>query len=174
MIEYDAIELVTLCESIVEDGELSGEEIYGLAEWLNNHRAACFLWPGNLLVQPLQEVWADGKVNKTELRAISRLLLRIRKDWAKRQKQEAADRMSEFVSATAMNFDLQSTQLPSIFATSIFPIVSIASNARFATSPPCAIASVSTRGVICHDTPHLSLHHPHALSCPPFPTIAFQ
>ena len=28
--------------------------------------------------------------------------------------------------------------------------------------------------MICHDTPHLSLHQPHALSWPPLPTIAFQ
>ena len=32
----------------------------------------------------------------------------------------------------------------------------------------------SARGVICHEIPHLSLHQPHALSCPPLPTIAFQ
>jgi uncharacterized membrane protein YcjF (UPF0283 family) len=37
-----------------------------------------------------------------------------------------------------------------------------------------AMASVSTRGVICHDTPHLSLHQPRALYWPPFPTMAFQ
>jgi hypothetical protein len=37
-----------------------------------------------------------------------------------------------------------------------------------------AIASVSTRGVICQETPHLSLHQPHALSWPPLPTMAFQ
>ena len=59
-------------------------------------------------------------------------------------------------------------------ATSIFPISIIAANARFATSPPRAIASVRTRGVICHDRPHLSRHQPHALSSPPLPTIAFQ
>ena len=62
----------------------------------------------------------------------------------------------------------------SILATSIFRIVIIASNARFATSPPFAIASVRTRGVICHDSPHLSFHQPHALSWPPLPTMAFQ
>lgn len=112
--EYDPGELVALCGSIVEDGELSGEEIYSLADWLNNHREACFQWPGDLLVQPLQEVWADGKVNKTELRAISRLLLRIRKEWGKRQKQAADERMSQYISAAAMNFDLASAQLPSI------------------------------------------------------------
>src|SRR4051812_16741159 len=62
----------------------------------------------------------------------------------------------------------------SIAATSIFLMPIIASNARFASSPPVASASVSTRGVICQETPHLSLHQPHALSWPPLPTIAFQ
>jgi hypothetical protein len=112
--EYDPSELISVCENIIEDGELSGEEIYGLAEWLNNHRDACFHWPGKLLVQPLQDAWADGKVNKTELRAISRVLLRIRKDWARREKQQTADRMKEFVVATSMTFDLRNAQLPLI------------------------------------------------------------
>lgn len=49
----------------------------------------------------------------------------------------------------------------------------IASNTRRAASGSgSAIASVSTRGVICHDTPHRSLHQPQALSWPPLPTIA--
>jgi len=62
----------------------------------------------------------------------------------------------------------------SIAATSILVIGIIASNARLATSPPWAIASVRTRGVICQLSPHLSLHQPQALSAPPLPTIAFQ
>jgi len=61
-----------------------------------------------------------------------------------------------------------------IAAMSIFFMPIITLNARFAPSPPAANASVSTRGVICQETPHLSLHQPHALSCPPLPTIAFQ
>src|SRR5262245_20571229 len=61
-----------------------------------------------------------------------------------------------------------------IAATSIFFMSIIASKARLASAPPAAIASISTRGVICHETPHLSLHQPHALSWPPLPTMAFQ
>src|SRR5437868_15189711 len=61
-----------------------------------------------------------------------------------------------------------------IAATSIFFMPIMASNARFASAPPAASASVSTRGVICQETPHLSLHQPHALSWPPLPTMAFQ
>jgi hypothetical protein len=58
---------------------------------------------------------------------------------------------------------------------SIFPICIIASNARLAAAGSgSVIAFVNATGVICHESPHLSLHHPHALSCPPFPTIEFQ
>jgi hypothetical protein len=50
---------------------------------------------------------------------------------------------------------------------SIFFIDIVASKARLASAPPAARASVSTRGVICHDTPQRSLHQPHALSWSP-------
>lgn len=32
MDDYDPSELVAICESIIEDGEISGDELYGLAE----------------------------------------------------------------------------------------------------------------------------------------------
>lgn len=59
----------------------------------------------------------------------------------------------------------QPRRAASMAAMSIFCIVIIASNARLAAARSgSAMASVSTRGVICHDSPHLSLHQPHALS----------
>jgi hypothetical protein len=58
---------------------------------------------------------------------------------------------------------------------SIFLIVIIASIARFAAAlSELEIACISTRGVICQEKPHLSLHQLHSLSCPPPSTIAFQ
>src|SRR5262245_55906894 len=63
----------------------------------------------------------------------------------------------------------------SIAAMSILFISIIASNARLAAARSgSVIALVRAIGVICQDTPHLSLHQPHALSSPPLPTIAFQ
>jgi hypothetical protein len=59
-------------------------------------------------------------------------------------------------------------------ATSIFVMVIMAAKARFASPPPAANASTKARGVICHETPHLSLHHPHALSWLPLLMMAFQ
>src|SRR5690242_877242 len=69
----------------------------------------------------------------------------------------------------------QPRRAASIFAMSIFCMVIIASNARLAAAGSgSVIAFVSAVGVICQDTPHLSLHQPQALSLPPLPTIAFQ
>jgi len=61
-----------------------------------------------------------------------------------------------------------------ILATSIFVISIIASNARLVVITPAASASLRTRGVICHEMPHLSLHQPQALACPPLSMMAFQ
>jgi hypothetical protein len=40
-------ELLLVCESIIEDGELTYDELYRLADWLNNHHEVCHHWPGN-------------------------------------------------------------------------------------------------------------------------------
>ena len=46
MSDYDPSELLLVCDSIIEDGELTYDELYQLAEWLNSHREACVHWPG--------------------------------------------------------------------------------------------------------------------------------
>jgi hypothetical protein len=114
MSDYEPNELIAVCESITDDGEISGEEVYRLASWLNEHREACFHWPGDLLVQPLQEVWSDGKLTSTELRKIARLLVRIRKEWAKRQSAEAFERARNLAVAILPNIDLSNARLPAI------------------------------------------------------------
>jgi hypothetical protein len=114
MSNYDPTELVSFCESILEDGELTDDEIYRLAEWLNGQREACFHWPGELLVKPLQEIWSDGKVTKTELRQIGRLLLRIQKDWAKRLAENALQQAVDSVKEIAKAVDLSRPRLPSV------------------------------------------------------------
>ena len=117
---YDPTELLRLCESILEDGEIDATEIYGLAEWLNNNRDACFNWPGELLVTPLQTIWADGKVTKTELRQIGRLLVQIQREWAKRQTSDALKHAVQLVEQMVANLDLTRPQLPLLpFATRV-------------------------------------------------------
>jgi hypothetical protein len=120
MSDYDATELLVLCDSIIEDGELTYDELYELADWLNNHYEACRHWPGNLLVEPLQRAWADGKITKTEARQVARLILQIHKDAAKRRAEEASAQAVEIASKAARTFDLTRPELPAIpFSTRI-------------------------------------------------------
>jgi DNA polymerase-3 subunit epsilon len=114
MNDYDARGLVAVCESIIADGEISGDELYCLAAWLNDHRDACFHWPGNLLVKPLQDVWADGKATKTEMRQIGRLLVRISKDWAKQQTEAAFEHAFDAASEIVNAIDLSQPRMPPI------------------------------------------------------------
>jgi hypothetical protein len=56
----------------------------------------------------------------------------------------------------------------------IFFIFIIASNALCGRTVGIARCVQQRPRGICQDKPHLSLHHPHALSVPPLLTIAFQ
>ena len=114
MSDYDPSALVAQCESILADGEISGEELYRLAEWLNDHKEACYEWPGNLLVQPLQDAWSDGKINKTEMRRIGRLLVRIQKEWAKSQSEIERDEAAALVMGILDDFNFQEARLPDV------------------------------------------------------------
>lgn len=63
----------------------------------------------------------------------------------------------------------------SIAAMSIFFISIMASNAHLAAAGSrSAMAAIRMRGAIYHDSPHLPVHHPHALVWPPCPTMAFH
>jgi hypothetical protein len=93
---------------------------------------------------------------------------------AKQAKDDSLTRMK--AEATKESFGLmyeskmrsQPRRAASIAAMSIFFICIIASNARLAAARSgSVIAFVRAIGVICQDNPHLSLHHPHALSWPP-------
>jgi hypothetical protein len=118
MSDYDPSELLLVCDSIIEDGELTYDELYQLAEWLNSHREACAHWPGNLLVEPLQKAWADAEITKTEARQVRRIILQIRKEAAEREAEEPRPQAAEIASPAARTFDLTRPNLPTIaFAT---------------------------------------------------------
>jgi hypothetical protein len=114
MSEYDPSELLSVCETIIEDGELTYDEIYRLAEWLNSHDEACRHWPGDQLIAPLRKVWADAKITKAESREIARLVLRIQKESTKRQAARAlTDALDRSISA-ARTFDPTEARMPLI------------------------------------------------------------
>jgi hypothetical protein len=114
MSQCDSTELVSLCDSILDFGEITENDAYNLAEWLNNHREACFEWPGENLVRPLQEIWADGKVTVTELRRLTVLLRSIHKEWTKIQRDESTQRAHRQVEELAARMPPSEPKLPSI------------------------------------------------------------
>jgi len=108
-------ELVALCASITSDGEVSPEEAYQLAEWLNNHPDAATTWPGSGLVQPLQEIWADGKANKRDLHRLARLLISVQREWARHPSTEISP-MNGNTTVEFVDAHLEDARLPSIDA----------------------------------------------------------
>lgn len=113
MADYDSTELIALCGSILDDGEVTADEAYQLADWLNKHDEACEHWPGKDLVKPFQEIWADGSVNKRELHRLARLLISIQREWARRPQTKISsvtdDPIPEFPVA-----DIDDVRLPSL------------------------------------------------------------
>lgn len=112
MNDYDPRELIALCEAVLEDGEITYDEAYELADWLNNHREACFNWPGDSLVRPLQQAWADAKLTKTELRMLAKLLRRISKEWSYHQTEQFLERVRRRVQELASTMPPHEPLLP--------------------------------------------------------------
>ena len=104
---YDVKPLIALCEKILLDEEVSVQELYELAEFLNANPEAGKHWPGNQFVEPLQVVWADGVIDSSELALMERLLIETRREWRRRvapiEQTEApagADLTSGFTAST--------------------------------------------------------------------------
>lgn len=94
----DSNALVALCASVLSDGEVTAEEAYQLAEWLNEHIDAAENWPGSKLIEPLQKMWADGSASARELHRLARILISIQREWAKeRVAQPPAELLPEVV-----------------------------------------------------------------------------
>jgi hypothetical protein len=82
--DSDASALVAFCASILSDGEVTEDEAYDLAEWLNDHSDLAKVWPATELIQPLQSIWADAATSKRELHRLARILISIQREWPKR------------------------------------------------------------------------------------------
>jgi len=113
MADHVPKDLLALCASILGDGEVTSDEAHQLAEWLDNHPDASEKWPGKELIKPLQEIWADGSVNRRELHRLARLLISIQREWARHPKTEISsvtdDSVREFLIA-----DIDDVRLPSL------------------------------------------------------------
>lgn len=88
------IALIDVCKEIVGDGILTKSEIVGLAKWLNANPEFRTNWPGKPLVRLLQAVFADNKISKEESRKVGAALQSILRQWAKREQQSKAAKVT--------------------------------------------------------------------------------
>ncbi|HYE32467.1 MAG TPA: SWIM zinc finger family protein [Methylomirabilota bacterium] len=77
-------ELLRLCHLMTDDGELSGEEVWKLAQWLNDHPEATMDWPGDKLARVLQEVFANGEPQVNELFQVAEAIREVEEEEASR------------------------------------------------------------------------------------------
>jgi hypothetical protein len=117
MEDGESAELLTLCEAILDDNEVSVEEIRSLGEWLSEHEPARRSWPGEVLASPVQQFLLDGRVNKTELKKISALLRRVQKEGAARWEQKVHQDAVASATRAVRELDLSTPQLPSVRVT---------------------------------------------------------
>lgn len=120
MSEYDPTELFAYCDAILEDSEVSVDEVYGFAEWMNANPTACDHWPGNVLVGPLQAMWADGETTETELRSFAKVLTGLQKERQRREREqathEAQSEQQDRVASAVLKFDPSLPWIPPIAA----------------------------------------------------------
>ena len=69
--------LLGLIKYMISDGDLTNHEVYHLCKWMNEHPTECDLWPGTVLMEPLNEVYADGVLTNEELQRIAMILSTI-------------------------------------------------------------------------------------------------
>ncbi len=76
---------VHLLHRLTADGNLSGSELWTLAEWLNEHPEATEVWPGSVLVGPLAAIFEDGNVDEAELQVLAEMIVEIEREWSQRK-----------------------------------------------------------------------------------------
>lgn len=107
-------EYLQLIEEIAEDGELTHQEIYLLAKWLNENKEGRKTWPANLFLPILKEVFADGKIDKSEALLVGKLIQKVRRDWAREHALTNAIPAENAIDRAIRFFDDATPRLPSI------------------------------------------------------------
>ena len=77
-----SLPLLGLIRYMTDDGDLTNHEIYHLCKWMNELPAECDLWPGTILIEPLNEVYADGVLTGEELQRIAMILATILREYS--------------------------------------------------------------------------------------------
>ena len=107
------IEFISQLAKVTMDGEITGEEIWLLAHWLNEHPQAMGYWPGNRFRVALQNAFSDGKLEDHEIDALAKLIVTTEKEWFDSEFSEKQV-VKSFEDAKAIEFSTEGIALPVI------------------------------------------------------------
>jgi hypothetical protein len=99
---------IDICRAVTADGKLVPEEVWYLANWLNEHPDAMKVWPGSLFVDPLNAAFVDGVLSKEEIQEIARLIEQVEREYSAQRKPR------EIVREQPTGYSVQEVRLPSI------------------------------------------------------------
>ena len=72
---------ISFLRSLTWDGVLSGEEIWSLAQFLNDNPECQDTWPGNLLFPMLHSAFDDGALSEEEMSVLAATIGDIEQEW---------------------------------------------------------------------------------------------
>jgi hypothetical protein len=73
-----------ICREIWSDGELTSEEVWLMAEWLNDNPDDGTIWPGTVIFPLLQNAFSDGIVSEAEMLSLASALSEIERESSRR------------------------------------------------------------------------------------------
>ncbi len=82
-----------ICRNVWSDGQLTAEEVWQMAEWLNTHKEARHVWPGSVIFPILKRSFADGVITEPEMKAMADVLAQIEKESSRRALRQVAARL---------------------------------------------------------------------------------
>lgn len=107
MFEKELHQLRSLLDEVIEDGELTFNEIKSLADWLNQNQKVRSEWPAKQLHRFMKVISADRKISNREAKDLRDLILIIRKQWG-------APDITVSKKQCEVDFELYSPYLPKI------------------------------------------------------------
>lgn len=78
-------ELLGLCKGMICDGTVNEAEAGGLRRWVAGNTAMLREYPGSVLAERLERIYADGRVDPEEQRELSDFLLDLTGETAERE-----------------------------------------------------------------------------------------
>lgn len=101
------VELIDLCHRILEDRQLTEEEVRALHDWLHAHPDSWKQWPASVLIDPVHAALEDDHLIIGELGRIANVLFNIECEWS-------AKRTDELIEEAIRAFDMKTPLMPTI------------------------------------------------------------